>query len=89
MSEITILTYYQRNRDLVLNKKGYYKSNKERLKEQVRDKYRSLSEEEEENKKERILEDRYHNMPEEKNQRLKEYQKEHQNNYHEGKKKIF
>ena len=57
MSEITILTYYQRNRDLVLNKKGYYKSNKERLKEQVRDKYRSLSEEEEENKKERILED--------------------------------
>ena len=56
MSEITILTYYQRNRDLVLNKKGYYKSNKERLKEQVRDKYRSLSEEEE-NKKERILED--------------------------------
>ena len=58
MSEITILTYYQKNRDLVLNKKGYYKSNKERLKEQVRDKYRSLSEEEEEeNKKERILED--------------------------------
>ena len=56
MSEITILTYYQRNRDLVLNKKGYYKSNKERLKEQARDKYRSLSEEEE-NKKERILED--------------------------------
>ena len=46
MSQITNLTYYQRNRDLILNKKNYYKNNKERLKEQVRDKYRSLSEEE-------------------------------------------
>ena len=46
MSEITDLTYYQRNRDLILNKKkGYYKNNKERLREQARDKYRSLSEE--------------------------------------------
>ena len=33
MSEITDLTYYQRNRDLILNKaKYYYKNNKERLK---------------------------------------------------------
>ena len=47
MSEITDLTYYQRNRDLILNKaKDYYKNNKERLKEQARDKYKSLSEEE-------------------------------------------
>ena len=47
MSENTDLTYYQRNRDVVLDKaKDYYKSNKEKLKEQVRDKYRSLSEEE-------------------------------------------
>ena len=47
MSEITNLTYYQRNRDLVLNKKkDYYKNNKEKLKEQAGDKYRSLSEEE-------------------------------------------
>ena len=34
MSEITDLTYYQRNRDLIINKaKDYYKNNKERLKE--------------------------------------------------------
>ena len=47
MSEITDLTYYQRNRDLILNKaKDYYKNNKERLKEQARDKCKSLSEEE-------------------------------------------
>ena len=45
MSEITDLTY-QKNRNVILNKaKDYYKNNKERLKEQARDKYRSLSEE--------------------------------------------
>ena len=45
MSENTDLTYYQRNRDLILNKKkDYYKNNKEKLKEQARVKYRSLSE---------------------------------------------
>ena len=32
MSESTDLTYYQRNKDVVLNKaKDYYKNNKERL----------------------------------------------------------
>ena len=47
MSEITDLTYYQKNRHVTLNKvKDYYKNKKERLKEQARDKYRSLSEEE-------------------------------------------
>ena len=47
MSENTDLTYYQRNRDVMLNKaKDYYKNNKERLREQARDKYRNLSEEE-------------------------------------------
>ena len=47
MSEITDLIYYQRNRDLILNKKkDYCKSNKKRLREQARDKYRTLSEEE-------------------------------------------
>ena len=88
MSEITDLTYYQKNRDLILNKaKYYYKNNKERLKEQARDKCRSLSEEEEEKKRE-YRKNRYHNMPEEKKQRLKEYQKNyrevrksHYNNY--------
>ena len=53
MSEITDLTYYRRNRDVILNKvKDCYKYNKERLKEQVRDKYRSLSEEEKNKKRE-------------------------------------
>ena len=46
MCENTDLTYYQKNKDLILNKaKDYYKNNKERLREQARDKYNSLSEE--------------------------------------------
>ena len=51
MSENTDLTYYQKNRDVVLSKaKDYYKNDKERLREQARDKYRNLSEEEERKK---------------------------------------
>ena len=39
-------TYYQRNREIALNKaKDYYKNNYEKLKKQGRDKYRNLSEE--------------------------------------------
>ena len=39
MNQITDLTYYEKNRNLILNKaKDYYKNNEERLKEQVRDK---------------------------------------------------
>ena len=50
------LTYYQRNRDLILNRaKDYYENDKERLREQARDKYRNLSEEE----KVRISKKRY------------------------------
>ena len=46
MSEISDLTYFQKNRTVILSKaKDYYKNNKERLKEQAREKYRSLSEE--------------------------------------------
>ena len=38
------LTYYQRNRDVKLNRaKKYYENNKERLREQAKDKYRNLS----------------------------------------------
>ena len=38
--------YYQRNRDVILNRaKDYYENDKERLREQARDKYRNLSEE--------------------------------------------
>ena len=45
-TENTDLTYYQKNKDMVLNKaKDYYKNNKDRLSEQARDKYRNLSEE--------------------------------------------
>ena len=47
MSEYADLTYYQRKRDVILNRaKDYYENYKERLREQARDKYRNLSEEE-------------------------------------------
>ena len=46
-SEYPDLAYYQRNRDVVLNRaKDYYENDKEKLRKQVRDKYRNLSEEE-------------------------------------------
>ena len=51
------LTYYQRNREIVLNpEKDYYENDKERLREHARDKYRNLSEEDKQ-QKERILEE--------------------------------
>ena len=54
MNENTNLTYNQKNRDVILNRaKDYYENDKERLREQARDKYRNLSEEEK-NKKKRI-----------------------------------
>ena len=68
-------TYYQRNREVILNRaKDYYENDKERLKEQARDKYRNLSEEDKKKKRE-YGKNRYHYMPEEKKQKLKEYQK--------------
>ena len=40
------LTYYQRNRDVILNRaKDYYENDKERLRQQARDKYKHMSEE--------------------------------------------
>ena len=63
MSENTYLTHYQRN--------------KERLKNQARDKYRNLSEEEK-NKNRKYGKIRYQNMSEEKKQKLKEYKKNYQ-----------
>ena len=62
MSEGTDLTYYQKN--------------KETLKKQARDKYRNLSEEEK-NKKREYGKNRYHNMSEEMKQRLKNIKKKH------------
>ena len=68
---------------MILNrgKDYYYENDKERLRQQARDRYRSLSEEEK-NEKRKYGRNRYHNMPEENKKRLKEYQK----NYHEAKK---
>ena len=44
-------TYYQRNRDVAVNKaKEYYKNNNKRLKKQARNKYRNLSEEDKKKK---------------------------------------
>ena len=75
MGENTDLTYYQKNKDLILNKaKDCCKHNKERLREQERDKNKSLSEEEK-NKKREYGKNGYRKMSEEKKQRLKEYQK--------------
>ena len=60
----TDLTYYQKNKDMVLNKaKYYYKNNENRLREQVRDKCRNLYEEEE-NKKREQAKNKYKNLPE-------------------------
>ena len=65
------LTYYQRNRDVILNReKDYYENDKYRLRGQARDKHRNLSKEEE-NKKREYRRNRYYNMSEEKKKRLK------------------
>ena len=46
VSECIEKTYYQRNRDVVLNRaKGFCKNGKERLRDNARDKYRNLTEE--------------------------------------------
>ena len=75
MSDSAYLTYYQRNRDVILSRaKDYYENDKERLRVQARDKCINLSEQEK-NKKREYTRNRYHSMSEEKKQRLKEYQK--------------
>ena len=69
------VTYYERNREKILNRaKDYYENDQERLREQVRNKYRNLSEEDEKKKRE-YGKNRYHNMSKEKKQELKEYRK--------------
>ena len=85
MSENTNLTYYQQNRDVILNRANdYFENNKERLREQPRDKYRNLSGEEKNKKREYRINRRW-NMPEEDKKRLKKYQK----NYREAKKSQY
>ena len=67
-------TYYQRNKEVMLNRaQDYYENDKERLKKQARNKCRKLFEEDK--KKREYGKNRYHNMFEEKKQELKEYQK--------------
>ena len=66
MSESADLSYYQRNRYVILNKaKDYHENDKERLREQARSKYRNLSKEEKDKKRE-YAKNRYRNMSEEK-----------------------
>ena len=55
---------------MILNRANDYYENDKRLREQARDKYRKLSEEEK-NKKREYGKNRYHNMCNEKKQRLK------------------
>ena len=64
--------------------KDYYKNNKERLREQARDKYRNVSEEEK-NKKREYGKNRCRIMSEEEKKRLKEYLK----NYREAEKSQY
>ena len=53
MSECAYLTYYQRNQGVILNRaKDYYETDTQRLRVQVRDKYRNLHEEEKNKKRE-------------------------------------
>ena len=71
MSESADLIYYQRNRDVILNRaKDYYENDKERLREQARDKYRNLFEEEK-NKKGEYGKYRYRSMSGEKKAKTK------------------
>ena len=71
------LTYYQRNRKVILNReKDYNENNKEILRDQAKDKYKNLSEEDK-NKKRECGKNRYHSMSEEKKQKLKQYQKKY------------
>ena len=78
------LIYHQRNRDVILNRaKDYYENDKERL--ESKQEINTETYLKEKNKKREYRKNRYHNMSEEKKQRLKEYQK----NYRETKKSQY
>ena len=77
-------TYYQRNREIILNRaKNYYKNDSKRLRKQARNKYQNLSKEDK-NKKREYGKNRYRDMSEEKKEKLKRYKK----SYREAKKII-
>ena len=68
-------TYYQRNREVILNRtKDYCRNNRVELKLKARDKYRELSEEDEDMKIE-YGRNRYHSISDKDKQRLKKYQR--------------
>ena len=47
------MSYYKKKRNVILNRaKDFYENDKERLREQTRDKYRNLSEDEKNKKRE-------------------------------------
>ena len=69
------MPYNRKNKEVILNRaKKYYENDNKRLRDQARDKYTNLSDEEK-NKKREYGKNRYHNMSEEKKQKLKDYQK--------------
>ena len=75
-------TYYQKNKYIILNiAKAYYENNKEILRERVKNRYRELSADKK-NKKKQYQKNRYNNMTVEDKQKYKEYQKR----YREAKK---
>ena len=68
-------TYYERNRDVILNRaKDYYEHNKELLRERAKSKYRELSENEKDVKRQ-LQRDRYHTMTAEKKTKTKRISK--------------
>ena len=68
-------TYYQRNRETIINRvKENYENNKEVLREKARNKYRELSENEKDIRREHGR-NRYKNMSGKNKQTLKEYPK--------------
>ena len=68
-------TYYERNRDVILNRaKDYNENNKELLRKKAKRKCRELPENEKDVKRQHQR-DRYHNMSAEEKQRLKENQR--------------
>ena len=81
--EMSETTYYQRNKETILNRtKDYFKNNKEVLRKRAKNKQRELSEEDK-NIKRDYGRNRYKNMSEKDKERLKICQK----NYCEAKKK--
>ena len=68
--KISEKTYYQRNTDVILKgAKDYYENDKEWLRQQATNKYRILSEEEK-NEKREYGKNRYHNISKEKKEKL-------------------